>query len=147
MGRRYTAVIEEAALTTATDLLRIVAPADAIVQVVSVKVTFDVSAADIASIEINRATGGGTAAVVPEKLELSDTAFGGTVHDLTGTTDTTKTGISLVSENVDVRGGFHWQPSPKGYIVMPPSGILAVRSDQTITSAAARVEVVFEEIG
>lgn len=148
MGRRYSAVVEETALSTATDLIKIVAPSDAIVQLVSAKVTFDASAADIASIEINRATGGGTTTgVTPEKLESSDTAFGGTVYDLTGDTDTTKSGVSLASENVDVRAGFYWQPSPKGYITIAPSGIVAIRSDQNITSVAARIELTFEEIG
>ena len=96
MGRKYTVVVEEAALSAATDLIKIVAPSDAIVQVVAAKVTFDVSAADIASIEINRATGGSTTtAVTPEKLESSDTSFAGLVYDLTGAVgDTTKTGNS-----------------------------------------------------
>jgi len=147
MGRIYSASVEEVALVTATDLMRIVAPSDAIVVLTSVIVTFDASAADTAIIEIFKGTGGGTAAVTPEKAEASDTAFGGTVHDLTGTTNVTKTAGNWVREEIDVRAGFYWQPSPKQYLTLAPSGICSIRSDIDITSANCSVTAWFEEIG
>ena len=146
MGRLYTAVIEEAALATATDLMRILAPTDAIVLLHSVTVTTDAAAADTMNIQMHRATGGGTAAVTPRPLQLGDAAFGGTVHDLTGTTDTTE-GDIVITEFVDVRAGFYWTPPPEERIIISPSGIFAIRSDLTITSVVARMTVVLEEIG
>lgn len=148
MGRFYSAIVTEAAITAASDLMKILAPSDAIVRVHSVIVTANAAAADVMDILVQRAAGGAvTPAVTPEKLEVGSAAFGGTIVDLSGAAQSTLTGLPIVQEFVDVRAGFFWQPPPDERIDLSPSGILIIRSNIAVTSTELKVVAVFEAIG
>ena len=147
LGRIYTAIVEEAALSAATDIIKIVAPSTSVLLIHEVKVTIGAGTGDLMAIQCGTATGGGTTTgVTPALNQAGNTAFGGNAYDLTADTDCTETDI-WDREERDVRAGYVWMPPRDQEYVISPSGIFHVRSDIAITSATATCKVVFEEIG
>lgn len=147
MGRTFTATVT-ATVSSTTDIIKLLAPATKSLIVKSAWVTVDSSVEDRMEIFLQRATGGAViAAVIPEKHDSGDSAFGGTVANLVGQTQSTLTALPIIQENVDVRAGFFWQPPPNEYITLPGAGILILHSSIAITSASIKAQITFEEIG
>jgi len=149
MGRMYSILMDAATtVAAAQDLISITAPADAIIIVHEAHISRESSeVSDTAVAQIHRGSGsaGAGGANTPIPLDLQSPAMGGTVlHDLT--TDETE-GVIFHRRAFNLISGFHWLPTPEMRIVIPPSGILCLRSDIAITSCTLNAELIVEEIG
>ena len=148
-GRSYTLVADAVAETTAQDLMRITAPADATVIIDKVTVTQETqTSSEALAVQLQRSSTAGTgSAITAEQLEEGDAAFGGTAIG-TITADTTIDGAPIVREAWNVLAPFVWHPTPEERIAVSPSGIFVVRLDvapgasMTITTTVA-----FRELG
>ncbi len=148
MGRLYSVLMDAVSVSAAKDLLRLSAPADAVVVVHEVTVSQEASeTSEQVAIQLQRASTDGTGtSATPRPMEVGSTAFGGTaVVNLTA--DTTP-GDILRREAANLLSGYKYLPTPETRPVISPSGRFVVRLEDA--PAAARtmsVEVIFEEIG
>ncbi len=148
MGRIYSVLMDAVSVSAAKDLLRLSAPADAVVVVHEVTVSQEASeTSEQVAIQLQRASTDGTGtSATPRPMEVGSTAFGGTaVVNLTA--DTTA-GDILRREAANLLSGYKYLPTPETRPVISPSGRFVVRLEDA--PAAARtmsVEVIFEEIG
>lgn len=152
MGRMYSAVFEEVAVTTAQDLFEINAPSDASVIVHSLHISQSSDAGDAASEQLNvlihrgstSGSGGGTP--TPAPLQAGDAAFGGTV-ETNNTTQGTE-GTQIHSEAFNVMAGLVIVWTPETRPVISPSGRLIIEL-QTAPADSLTMSgtVYFEEIG
>lgn len=149
LGRAYTVTADAVSETTAQDLVRVTAPATAIVVIDKVTVTQESqTSSEALAVQLQRSSTAGTgAAIVPEEMELGGGVFGGTALG-TITADTTIDGLPLVREGWNVLAPFVWHPTPEERIVISPSGIFVVRLDVAPGAAMLLSTVVsFREIG
>lgn len=149
MGRMYSAVFEEVAVTAAQDLFGIFAPSDAIVVVHG----FEISQSSDTDNEnlnllVHRATDDGASGTAPtaRPAETGDAAFGGTLH--ANATAQAPEGNILHSASFSVLSGYVWMPTPEMRPVIPPSGSLVIElqtapADELTMSGT----VYFEEVG
>lgn len=147
LGMGYIAQGTLAAVTTADTLLQVTAPADAIVVITKIEVSqFTLDASEDTEIVIRtRGTAGtGGTAVTPRPTQTGFAAAGSTwlASPTAGTG-----GNTLIEQGWNVLSPFIWHPTPEEYIVVSPSGILQIATDQTITSATVHCSVSFMEIG
>ncbi len=152
MGRIYSAVFEEVAVSVAQDLFEVVAPADAVVVIHSVTITQSSDAGDaqaeMKNILIHRgtATGSGGTTVTASPLQVGDTAFGGSVE--ANNTSQSVEGTFLNSESFNVQIGFYYLPPPEDRPVISPSALFIVElqaaPDDSLTMSGT---IIFEEIG
>lgn len=148
MGRMYSVIMDAVSVSAAKDLLRLSAPADAVVVIHEVTVSQEASeTSEQVAIQLMRASTDGTGtAATAKQLESGDPAFGGSaVANLT--VDTTA-GDTLRREGANLLSGYKYLPTPEARPVISPSGRFVVRLEDA--PAAARtmtVEVIFEEIG
>ncbi len=152
VGRMYSVSNSVAGVTTAIDLLRISAPADAVIVVHKIIVTQETEFGDAASeqmdIQFHRGSTDGSGGATPtaRPLEVGDAAFGGTVA--TGNTTQSTEGVILHVEAANVMAGFVYPPTPEERIVLSPSGRLIVELPTVPDdSIDFRVVAIFEEIG
>lgn len=156
MGRMYEVTSPEMtfAATTAGDMLEIVGHASRVTKLCSVRVTqnnrYGDANASGAKIQIVRATvaGSGTpgATIVPAPVNSNDVAYGGVV-EAKNPTGVSGTITILVEDNFNIQAGFMWTPPEKFEIVIPPSGILAIRLvDGFAASTDASVQCEIEEL-
>lgn len=149
MGRMYSAVFEEVAVTVVQDLFEIVAPADAVVIVHSFEIS---QSSDTDSEQLNllfhrgSTSGSGGSTPTARPLEVGTAAFGGTV-EANNTTQSTE-GVHLHTASFNVLNGYIWMPTPEARIVLSPSGRLNIEL-QTAPADSLTMSgvVVFEEIG
>jgi len=147
-GRAYVALMEGVSVSTAISLVEFTAPSDAIVELLSAWITQDTSETstqEVVAILRKSAAGTGTS-FTARLLEASDAAFGGTCRTLM-TAEGTPTDI-LVREGFNILNGFFHKPVPEERIIVPPSGILAIKF--AVAPAAAitiSAGLVFREIG
>lgn len=152
MGRMYTAVFEQVAVSAAQDLFELNAPADAVVKLRSCIITQSSDAGDseaeMLPILIHRGSTSGSGGSIPtaRPVEAGDAAFGGTV-EANNTTQSTE-GDQLHAESFNVQVGFHYIPMPEDRIVISPSGRVIVEL-QTAPADALTMDgtITFEEIG
>lgn len=116
MGRRYTAVFKDIAVTAAQDLFEIAAPSDSIVVIhdwtISQKTEFGDAQEEMLLLTTNRGvgtvtSGSGGASVTPLPVEYQDSAFGGTVERNNTTimavgTGTLNTDLELIAWNIRI---------------------------------------------
>lgn len=151
MGRMYSAVFTDVAVTAAQDLFEINAPATANVIVhgvwLSQKSDTGDAAAEILGLLIHRGSTSGSGGSTPtaRPLNTADAAFGGTV-EANNTTQSTE-GNNLLSWHWHIAAGLQWIPTPEMRLVIPPSGRLIIE----LTAAPADAltmsgTVIFEEI-
>ncbi len=152
VGRMYVVSAAVATVTTAIDLIRISAPADAVVVVHKVVISQETEFGDAASeqmdIQFHRGSTDGSGGATPtaRPLEVGDAVFGGTVA--TGNTSQSTEGTFLHHEAANVMAGFVWAATPEERIVLSPSGRLIVELPTAPDdSIDFRVTAVFEEIG
>ena len=152
MGRMYSAVFEQVAVTVAQDLFEIVAPSDAIVRIHEIHIGQSSDAGDSESEQLNvlihrgTTSGSGGTTPTPSPLEVGDAAFGGTV-EANNTTQGTE-GVFLSSHDFNVMAGLDIVYTPETRPVISPSGRLIVES-QIAPSDSLTMDgyIVFEEIG
>ena len=152
MGRMYSAIFEEVAVTAAQDLFEINAPADSVVALHSVIITQSSDAGDVEDeqlsiiIHLGSTSGSGGTTPTARPLELGSPAFGGTV-EVNNTTQSTEGNI-LHAEAFNVRAGFYYRPTPEERIIISPSDRLIIElqtapADSLTMSGTA----IFEAIG
>lgn len=152
MGRIYTAVFEEVAVSAAQDLLEIVAPSDAAVIIHGVTISQSSDAGDAQAemlpILIHRgtATGSGGSTITPNPMQTGEAAFGGTV-EANNTTQSVEA-TQLHSEAFNVQIGFFFLPPPEDRPVVSPSGLFIVELQSAPADALTmNGTIVFEELG
>jgi hypothetical protein len=147
--RIYTGVIDQAALTDAHQIAKLLVPADMIVGVLGVRVTSDVEAADAWDIQIGRATGGGTASPVTcQKADAGDAANSALLYDITGDTEASSF-LEFEGMIGDPRAGFYFQRAPtlEDPLWLSPSSVFVVNSSIAVTSMTLKCVVTFVEMG
>jgi len=152
MGRMYSTVFEEVAVTAAQDLFEINAPADAVVVLHSCIVTQSSDAGDAEDEQLSiifhlgSTSGSGGSLPTEHPLELGSPAFGGTV-EVNNTSQSTE-GSILHAEAFNVRAGFYYRPTPEERIVISPSDRLIIEL-QTAPADSLTMSgtIIFEEIG
>lgn len=149
MSNVYTATIDGISVSAAGDLLEIAAAADSIVRLMSLHATQEASEnSEMLDFSISRAatSGSGGSSVTAIPLMVQTAAFGGTVERNNSTPAGTLT--QLWKEAANMLTGWHWQPIPESFIIVPPSGIIVVRLDTNPAAALTfDVTAVFEELG
>ena len=151
MGRMYSVVFEEVAVTAVQDLFEINAPSDSALHLHSIVITQSSDAGDAEdeqlSILIHRGSTSGSGGTAPTAapLSLGNTAFGGTV-EVNNTTQRTE-GTKLYAEAFNVRAGLQYRPTPEERITISPSDRLIIElqtapADSLTMSGTA----IFEEI-
>ncbi len=148
MGRIYSALLDEVAVTGAQSFFRISAPSDAIVVLHEVRISNDdVETSQQLPLQIARVSTDGTGtSYVAVPLEVGTVAFGGTVvTDLSA--EPTVTDI-LWRDSQNILNGWHYLPTPELRIILSPSGRIAIRIDANPTgSTKFSGFALFEEIG
>lgn len=147
-GRMYTVIMDAQSISTADDLMRISAPADACVVIHHVKITQDAGeTSEQLPIQFQRSTTDGTGtAVTARPLSKGDAAFGGTAV-VALTVDTTLD-VILWREGQNVLNGWEWVATPEERIVISPSGRFVIRLDAAPAAALTfTITAVIEEIG
>lgn len=154
MGRVYAAAWAATSVTAALDLFEIVAPADAIVELLEIRIGQETEFGDAEEelLELNglygyTTSGSGGAALTPRPLEEGDAAFGGTFERLNTTVASGGTPLGKLLDTWNVRVGFLWVPTPECRITISPSGRFVLRQAAPADSIDIGGTVVFEERG
>lgn len=152
MGRMYSAVFEEVAVTAAQDLFEIVAPADAIVVVHGFSFSQSSDAGDSESeqlsilVHLGSTSGSGGSTPTARPLQPGDAAFGGTV-EANNTTQSTEGNI-LDARCFNVMAGLEVVYTPETRLIISPSGRLIIElQNAPADSLTMSGSVFFEEIG
>lgn len=149
MGRMYSAVFEEVAVTAAQDLFEIVAPADSVVIIHGFEISqsSDTDSEGL-SLLVHRGStsGSGGSTPTPAPMNVGDAAFGGTV-EANNTSQSTE-GTQLHAAAFNVLSGYAWIPTPETRPVLSPSGRIIIEL-QTAPADSLTMSgtVYFEEIG
>lgn len=127
MGRMYSAIFEEVAVSVVQDLFRISAPSDAVVVIHGFEISQSSDTdSEMLNLLVHRGTtdGSGGTTPTPAPMEVGDAAFGGTVG-ANNTTQSTE-GTILHSAAFNVLNGYIWMPTPETRPVISPNGRLVV---------------------
>jgi hypothetical protein len=152
MGRMYSCVFEEVAVTAVQDLFEINASADAVVVLHSVIVTQSSDAGDSADEQLSclfhlgSTSGSAGSIITPNRLSLGDAVFSGTCE--VNNTSQGGEGTKLHAEAFNIRGGLYYRPTPEERITLSPSDRLIIElqtapADSLTMSGTA----IIEEIG
>lgn len=164
MGRVYSGRVAAVNIpaTNAFDVFELVAPADAIVEVLSIFVgqsgTGDHGDAQAESLPIelirlsgSTTSGSGGTTPTPAPHAFGDPAYGGTLEASNTTVAVVGTGVltTIKSDTFNVQLGYAYTPTPEEIITLSPSQSLVVRipvgpADAIPTSYAT---VTFREVG
>lgn len=149
MGRMYSAVFEEVAVSAVQDLFEINAPADAIVIIHGFEISQSSDTdSEMLNLLVHRASASGSGGSAPtaSPLEVGDAAFGGTV-EVNNTSQGTE-GVHIHAASFNVLNGYMWMPTPEMRPVISPSGRLVVEL-QTAPADALTMSgtIYFEEVG
>jgi len=136
-------------IATAITILEITAPATAILQIRRVWVGQSSATTDaLARIRILRktATITGTASP-PTPAPLGAAAASGCTVKWVATGEGTD-GTVIIEEAFHIKSGFLWQPAnDREQIIVPPSGIIALKFPAAPTSASYTFGFIYEEMG
>ncbi len=152
MGRMYSAVFEEVAVSAAQDLFEINAPSDAVVVIHAVIISQSSDAGDSESEQLNvlihlgSTSGSGGSTITARPLNLGDAAFGGTI-EANNTSQSTE-GTHLHSECFNIMAGMQIWWTPETRLMISPSDRLIIEL-QTAPADAVTMSgtVYFEAIG
>jgi hypothetical protein len=152
MGRVYTAILEDFAITTAADILELAWPATKAGILLSIeygqRTDYGDQMALAFDIILKRATGSGSGGgtVTPRPHSPSDTASGVVVETLNTSPATGLTVIRRIPFNA--QAGYLYQPPVVEQYEIAPSGIIVLVLGTTLTSAlTGSLNVTFMEIG
>ncbi len=153
MGRMYSASFTGVSVAAAQDLFELLAPADMIVVLHSVRIGQASEEGDaqseMLSIQIQKYTGtsgsGGSSPTIVPHVK-SDTAATSVV-EANNTTEAT-TLLTLISDAWNVQAGYLYQPTPEERIVLSPStGLVITSPDVPADAITMNGTITFEEIG
>lgn len=155
MGRIYTAVFNNVAVTAVQDLFEIVAPADSIVVVhdlhISQNSDLGDAAEEILRIELtsgHTTSGSGGSAPTAIPAQFQDSAFGGTVEVNNTTQASAGTIVTHYVWNWNIRVGFDKIWTPETRPVIAPSRRMCVELPAApADSLTMSGSITFEEIG
>lgn len=155
MGRMYTAVFNNVAITAIQDLFELVAPADAIVVLHDIHLSQNTDVGDAAEeilrIELTSGhTSSGSAGSAPTAIPLAfgDAAFGGTVEVNNTTQASAGTIVTHYVWNWNIRVGFDKVFTPETRPILSPSRRLCLELPAApADSVTASGSITFEEIG
>jgi hypothetical protein len=131
MGRMFSALVDGVSVSLAKDLLKLTAPSTGVVTVHEVVVTQEASeVSEQLAFQLQRSSASGAGpAVTPERLNLGDATFAGTIlGNLTA--DTLISGAPLYRKSENILNGWFYLPTPEARIVVPAAGIFVVRLDE-----------------
>lgn len=159
MGRKYTAVFNEVAVTAQQDFFEVLAPTDAIVVIHDFELSQSTDVKDaeeeMLHLVVKRGIGSvtsGTGGTTPtaQPIEDGDTAFGGTVEVNNTTKMVVGTGTieTLASLNWNIRVPFQKIYTPETRPVISPGNRLTIELGTTpADSITISGTITFEEIG
>lgn len=155
MGRMYTAVFNNVAVTAIQDLFELVAPADAVVVLHDIHLSQNTDVGDAAEeilrIELtagHTTSGSGGSAVTPVPLSLGDAAFGGTCEANNTTQASTGTIVTKYVWNWNIRGPFDKIFTPETRPMISPSARMCIELPAApADSITMSGSITFEEIG
>ena len=152
MGRMYSVVFEEVAVTAVQDFFEINAPADSVVILHSLEIAQSSDAGDAEdeqlSLLIHRGStsGSGGTTPTPAPINLGDAAFGGTT-EVNNTAQSTE-GTILHATAFNVRAGYFKEWTPETRIVISPSDRLIIELQTAPADALTMSGTIYiEEIG
>ena len=150
LGRPYTVIMDAVSVSAAADLIRLSAPADAIVAITKAWVgqesTDDLN--EVNAVQLQRASTDGTGtAATARQMSDGDPAFGGTA--VVNLTAATTAGNILVRENFNFAAGWVWTPYDLSEaIIVSPSQRIVLRLDVAPSAAMTLTAgLQFHEIG
>lgn len=149
----YTATFAAQAVSAASDLWEILAPASTPVALREIRIgqytDFGDAAAELISIQIIRGyttTGSGGAAVTPVCLKPWNTnAAGSTVKRNNTTVAQDGTGAVLLADTFNVASGWWYRPPAQEFIMLSAATRLVVRITAPVDSITMNSTLVFEE--
>lgn len=155
VGMRYTAAFDAVAVTALQDVFEIVAPADAVVEIIEIHLGQETEEGDAqaemlaVSIRSGQTTSGsGGTTVTPAALEPGFAAAGSTVEANNTTQASGGTIVAHVREAFHVAAGWHYVPLPESRIILSPSRRMTVQLEEApADSATFSGYMVFREIG
>lgn len=149
----YIAQADIGAFTAIKTLIQIKAGVTFPIEILRAGVSFDNSqVSDTAEILLLiKSTAATVTSLTPEPLNQSlgpvAKAVGGTAATGHSASAEGSDGAVLAPDFVNTLAGIVWLPTPEERIIIPAAGIIALKSNQIITSAAARAFIVFRELG
>lgn len=155
MGRMYTAVFNNVAVTAIQDLFEIVAPADSVVALHDIHFSQNSDVGDAAEeilrIELtsgHTTSGSGGSAVTPVPVSLGDAAFGGTCEANNTTQAVSGTIVTKYVWNWNIRGPFDKIFTPETRPIISPSTRMCLELPAApADSITMSGSITFEEIG
>lgn len=147
MGRPYT-VMASSAVSTSTNLLQVTAPSTMTLEIIRAWVmqsTSTTSAQTDIILVRKSATASAGSTATPVKLEVGDPAPTFTAMSAAGTNGT-DTDI-VYGEGFNILNGWLYSPVPEERIIVPPSGMLALKFPSTPPSATYRYGITLREHG
>lgn len=155
MGRMYTAVFNNVAVTAIQDLFEIVAPADSVVVLHDIHFSQNSDVGDAAEeilrIELtsgHTTSGSGGSAVTPVPVSLGDAAFGGTCEANNTTQAVSGTIVTKYVWNWNIRGPFDKIFTPETRPIISPSTRMCLELPAApADSITMSGSITFEEIG
>lgn len=146
---RYTVLAEAQTISTAITILELTAASTAALELYRAWISQGGSTTSaMARIQILRKSGTITGTATPptaNPLEVGMPAFGGTVK-WKATAEGTD-GAVIYSDSFNVLNGWLWLPVPEERIMVPPSGIIALKFPAAPASHAFTYGLSFREIG
>lgn len=150
----YRASVSINAVTTAKTLIYIVAPADAVLEILSARISCEnENTSEQINAELNRIAtlGSPTAtALTPKPTEEGSAAFGGTAYyNVTANEPTYDAATDAISSGGDNKlGGWEYKPLPEERSVIKPGDVVGLRlKDALANSSNLTAEIIFREIG
>ena len=149
----YKATGTIATVTTAKTLVYVTAPADAVLEILSARITFeDEDTAEQIYAELNRIATLGTptaTTLTPKPTEEGSAAFGGTSKYNVTASEPTYDAITdaIAAGGANKLAGWEYVPLPEERSYLSPSDSLGLRLVDAITSSDVSFEITFREIG
>lgn len=152
MGRIYTGVFEQVAVTAVQDLFELVAPSDAVVAVHALYLSQNTDVGDgeaeALPILIHRGSTSGSGGTTPtaRPMNVGDAAFGGTL-EVNNTSQSTE-GNQILAIDWNIRAPLEIVWTPETRPILSPSGRINVELQAAPTdSITCNGTLIFEEIG
>lgn len=141
-------------VTTAKTLLYITVPSDAVIEILSARITCqDEDTSEQIMAELNRISSLGTPTktdITAKPTEEGAAAFGGTGHSNVTASEPTYDGESdsIFSGGANKLGGWEYVPLPEERVIISPSDNVGLRLiDAIANSSDLTAEIIFREIG
>jgi hypothetical protein len=145
---KYSVSFQSQTISTAITLLEIVAPSTAAIVLYRAWISANTTTAGAANIQILRKSATGTsAATAPTPAPLDASAASGATIKWKESAEGTASNI-IYDDWFRVDGGpWIWLPVPEERVIVPPSGIIALKFATAPASNSFSCGIVYEELG